>query len=277
MQNRTPSAPNEGNPIPAFTPVPRERSRFDGWTPERQQAFIDALADTGSVTSACQRINMSTVGAYALKRTPGAESFRAAWDAALNFGVQTLTDLAIDRVKHGTPVPIFWKGEQVGERRRYNERLHMFILKHHQPHIYSPPQLKTGTKHIETLKREWAEEHLPSFQERHQASLDWLKRIDDVRGILLRELAQKPETRAAWELLVGPTDWDRVEASQHGEATQFFTNNTNFPGTQVLLLQKADDEGKTVEDLAFGRGGERYAQAGQTSEPSSTDVTLDGL
>ncbi|HEX2763027.1 MAG TPA: hypothetical protein VHM92_04155 [Allosphingosinicella sp.] len=33
-------------PSLAFTPVPR-RYRHDGWTPERQVAFIEALADTG--------------------------------------------------------------------------------------------------------------------------------------------------------------------------------------------------------------------------------------
>lgn len=40
-----------GAPIPDFTPVPR-RYRHDGWTPERQKAFIEALADTGCVTRA---------------------------------------------------------------------------------------------------------------------------------------------------------------------------------------------------------------------------------
>jgi hypothetical protein len=35
-------------PIPDFAPVPR-KYRFDGWTAERQRAFIAALAETGSV------------------------------------------------------------------------------------------------------------------------------------------------------------------------------------------------------------------------------------
>jgi hypothetical protein len=40
------------DPLPSFLPVPREKIRHDGWTPERQTRFIEALADTGSVRAA---------------------------------------------------------------------------------------------------------------------------------------------------------------------------------------------------------------------------------
>ena len=133
MQNLVPSmAPL---PIPPFTPVPR-KARYDGWTDERQQAFIAALAETGSVTAACRRINMSTTGAYQLRMAEGAEGFRAAWDAALAHGVQKLADIAMERAMEGVPVPVFHKGEQCGERRRYNDYLLMFILRHRLPHLY---------------------------------------------------------------------------------------------------------------------------------------------
>lgn len=152
MKNLTPAE----LPIPDFTPVPR-RYRYDGWTPERQRAFIAALAETGSVKAACRRINMSQEGAYYLRRQPGAESLRAAWQAALDHGVQTLTDIAIDRAIEGVSVPVFWRGEQVGEKRWYNDRLLMFILKHHLPARYGTKPLPEGTKHPDTLAREAAE------------------------------------------------------------------------------------------------------------------------
>lgn len=47
MRNRTPVPARERPPLPEFTPVPR-KPRHDGWTPERQKAFIAALADTGA-------------------------------------------------------------------------------------------------------------------------------------------------------------------------------------------------------------------------------------
>ena len=43
-----------GLALPAFEPVPRKTRRHDGWTPERQKAFIAALADTGSVKRAAR-------------------------------------------------------------------------------------------------------------------------------------------------------------------------------------------------------------------------------
>lgn len=150
-----PAAAPPADPL-AFSPVPR-KYRYDGWTAERQRAFIAALAETGSVTAAARRINMTTVGAYHLRRQPGADSFRAAWEAALASGVQRLTDIAFERAIEGVPVPVFHKGEQVGERRWYNDRLLMFVLKHHQPERYGKPAaLPAGTKHPDTLAHEAA-------------------------------------------------------------------------------------------------------------------------
>ena len=69
--------------LPAFDSVP-VKYRHDGWTPARQKAFIGALADTGSVSRAARYVNMSPEGAYYLRRRPGSESFRRAWEAAAN-------------------------------------------------------------------------------------------------------------------------------------------------------------------------------------------------
>ena len=152
MQKRVPAPPI----VPDFTPVPR-KYRHDGWTAERQRAFIDALAQTGSVKAAARKINMSSEGAYYLRRQPGAESFRAAWEAALDHGVQCLTDIAIDRALEGVPVPVFYKGEVVGEKRWFNDRLLMFVLKHHLRDRYGR-DLPRGTRHPDTVAREEAEE-----------------------------------------------------------------------------------------------------------------------
>ena len=152
MRNLVPSP----LPIPDFTPVPRKCRRYDGWTAERQRAFIEALADTGSVKAAAHRINMSFEGAYYLRRQPGAESFAAAWNAALDHGVQQLADIALERAMQGVPVPVFYKGEQCGEKRWYNDRLLMFLLKHRLTGYDSTP-LPRGTRHPDTIAREAAE------------------------------------------------------------------------------------------------------------------------
>ena len=48
---------NTGDDAP-FGPVPL-RYRHDGWTPERQQAFIEALAGCGCVDAACRALGRS--------------------------------------------------------------------------------------------------------------------------------------------------------------------------------------------------------------------------
>ncbi|WP_052507848.1 hypothetical protein [Sphingomonas hengshuiensis] len=162
MTNRSP------NPIvPDFTPVPR-KYRFDGWTVERQRAFIAALAATGSVTAAARRVGMAKEGAYQMRLQPEAASFRAAWEAALDAGVRALSDIAVERAMEGVPVPVFYKGEQCGERRWYNDRLLMFVLRHHDPERYGPPAaLPRGTRHAETIARE-AAKNCPVCRQRRE-------------------------------------------------------------------------------------------------------------
>lgn len=130
MQNRTPIAKEARPPLPEFTPVPR-KYRHDGWTPERQKAFISALADTGSVSRAAAMVNMAQTNCYTLRRAPGAESFRRAWEAALDFGVARLKDIAFERAIDGYLVPVFVAGKLMGFRRRHNDALLMFCLRHY--------------------------------------------------------------------------------------------------------------------------------------------------
>jgi hypothetical protein len=118
-------------PIPAFTPVPRERYRHDGWTPERQRAFIGALADTGCVSRAARMVNMAQVNCYTLRRAPGAEEFRAAWDAALDCGLAQMKGIAFERAIEGELIPVFANGRHMGFRRKRNDALLMFCLRHY--------------------------------------------------------------------------------------------------------------------------------------------------
>jgi len=120
----------------AFDIVPL-RNRHDGWTPERQQAFIAALAESGCVTEACQAVGMSSQSAYRLRRDFEAQGFRRAWEAALDYAVRRLSDAAFSRAIHGVPVPHYYQGEVVGEHHRYDEKLTMFLLRYRDPMRYA--------------------------------------------------------------------------------------------------------------------------------------------
>jgi len=131
MQNRTPTQ----LAVPDFTPVPR-KYRHDGWTAERQEAFLKALATCGCVTHAARSVGLSRESAYQLYNRPAAHAFRRGWDALLDCSLRVVEDEAWSRAVNGVARPIFFQGEQVGEYRHYDERLTMFLLRSYRPERY---------------------------------------------------------------------------------------------------------------------------------------------
>ncbi|HYD25963.1 MAG TPA: hypothetical protein VEB68_14335 [Croceibacterium sp.] len=179
MPDRTPA-------LPAFTPVPRAKDRSNGWKPEVQRAFIEALAETGSVRAACRRVGRSDRGAYQLLHHPEAAGFRAAWDAALAFGVRRIEDGAMDRALYGVEEQVFYHGELRAVRRRFNERLVMFMLRNRAPDRFGEGKSKglsaldkaTLRKREKEWRAAWEEEQRRLDDERRQrthAKIDaWL-------------------------------------------------------------------------------------------------------
>ncbi|MDE2620231.1 MAG: hypothetical protein KGL54_08725 [Sphingomonadales bacterium] len=153
-------------PAPAFTPVPRQCNRHDGWTAERQHGFIEALLVTGSVRAAAHAVNMTPEGAYLLRRAPRAGSFRKAWEQALAAGVQRLEDIAMERALNGTEEPVYSYGKLVGTRRVHNDRLLMFLLRNRAPARFAATQTRLGPDgarmvsetRLKTLKKQWRAE-----------------------------------------------------------------------------------------------------------------------
>ena len=66
-----------------FEPVPRSGMRVDGWSAERQRAFIALLATTGSTRRAAKALEMSPHGIIKLRQAKGADSFNSAFDRAM--------------------------------------------------------------------------------------------------------------------------------------------------------------------------------------------------
>lgn len=107
-----------------FDSVPL-RSRRDGWTPERQLAFIALVAKGLRPGRAAARLGMRRQGAYALRARAGAESFAAAWDAAAVVATRRrIADRAgrglYARAIAGVPVHIPHRGRIVATERRFD-------------------------------------------------------------------------------------------------------------------------------------------------------------
>ncbi|MBO6526242.1 hypothetical protein [Erythrobacter sp.] len=154
--------PKPPSTLPAFTPVPRKKDRSNGWKPHVQRAFIEALADTGSVAAACRMVRRSTHGAYHLRRQPGAEEFAAAWEAAVDLGMRRIEDTAMDRALNGVEVPVYSYGKLVGTRTVHNDRLLMFTLRNRAPERFAEGRPKglnaIGKMDEERLKKKWRAE-----------------------------------------------------------------------------------------------------------------------
>lgn len=131
MPKQTPSP--EKPDLPAdplhFAPVPRQQYRENGWIPARQAAFVQKLAETGSVRQAAAAVNMSRVSCYNLKNHPQGVDFARAWDAAMDMGVQHLKDIAFERAVEGRLEPVWQAGKLAGHKRVYSDGLLMFLLR----------------------------------------------------------------------------------------------------------------------------------------------------
>ena len=125
-----------------LTPPPRDdappplpsvavgRLRADGWTAERQRAFILHLAHSACVSHACAHVGLSKQSAYALRNAAPASVFAIAWAAAVRMGRERLLDEATERALEGRKVAVRYRGEVVGTEIVPNDRLAMFLLSH---------------------------------------------------------------------------------------------------------------------------------------------------
>ncbi len=104
------------------------------WTRLKMVRFLELLAETGSVSVAAKCVGMSRQSAYRLRARLLRQPFDLAWEAALEFGLQQLAHAALDRALNGILVPVFYKGEKVGERRVFNERATLNLMLA-MPHI----------------------------------------------------------------------------------------------------------------------------------------------
>ncbi len=91
------------------------------FTPERRVRFLHILATAGNVRRACHMVGVSPQSAYVHKRRDAA--FAAGWDAALILARDAAEEVLAERALQGTHETIFYRGEAVGSRTRFDARL----------------------------------------------------------------------------------------------------------------------------------------------------------
>lgn len=90
-------------------------------TPARKLRFLDELARHGNVRVAAARVGVSRSGVYLARGRDGV--FAAAWRAALVLGRDRAVAEVAERALEGWQEPVFYRGQQVALRRRYDTRL----------------------------------------------------------------------------------------------------------------------------------------------------------
>lgn len=100
-------------------------------TPEKEAEFLENLGETANVTASCKATGIARSTAYEWR--DDSESFRKAWDTAVERGTDALEDEATRRAKDGVTKPVHYKGERVDEVQEYSDTLLMFLLKGRRP------------------------------------------------------------------------------------------------------------------------------------------------
>ena len=118
-----PSARTPISPPPGAEPVPTsaEAAKHTIFSPRHQAAFLENLASFGNVRLACRAARVSPQTAYRTRRRSPALAH--AWDAALLAARHVAEEVLADRALNGVEEAIFYHGEEIATRRRYDSRL----------------------------------------------------------------------------------------------------------------------------------------------------------
>lgn len=120
-------------------PTPAEQVRADGWSPTRQRQFLETLAATGIITTACDAVHISARAAYALRIRRDGAAFRLGWDAAILIARARLADELLARALNGHE-EVIRKDEDTITRHRHDNRLAMSMLSRLDRMADSPPE-----------------------------------------------------------------------------------------------------------------------------------------
>lgn len=107
-------------------------------TAERQQKFLNCLAESGNVSLSAKLAGTSRVRVYALRRSDPA--FKQAWDEAEEIAADRLEEEARRRAVEGFDEPLVSGGKLVQDAaghvvtvRRYSDALLLALLRAHRP------------------------------------------------------------------------------------------------------------------------------------------------
>ena len=124
---------------PKRKPSIRTKVEARGW----QGRFLKALADIPNISHALKKARVTASSAYVWRdRHP---EFKKAWEEALQAGIDSIEEVAMQRVKNGVRKGVWMKDargriQRVETIAEYPEGLTQFLLKAHRPKVYREPK-----------------------------------------------------------------------------------------------------------------------------------------
>ena len=103
-------------------------------TPENMTKFLNFLSENGNISESARSCNLSRRTLYACRELD--PTFAAAWDEALELGLNAIEDEAIRRAAQGVEEPVFYAGLPCGTVRKYSDLLMIFLFKSRRPTRY---------------------------------------------------------------------------------------------------------------------------------------------
>jgi hypothetical protein len=115
-------------------------------TPKDRAAFLEALQNTGNVSTSCQIAGLPRSCVYDWREADS--DFAAHWASALELGCDALEDEAVRRGCDGWLKPVYHQGKEVGAIQEYSDTPLIFMLKARRPPKFRdnfvPPQNKAA-------------------------------------------------------------------------------------------------------------------------------------
>ena len=104
-------------------PVLTSSRESNGWTIQRQRAFLEMLAQCGYVDRAAGLVGMTRQSAYYFRQSAAGRAFDLAWDAALLLARQRMIDQTYELAFEGSVEQIYRDGKLVQEKRKRDPKM----------------------------------------------------------------------------------------------------------------------------------------------------------
>ncbi|HEX8226103.1 MAG TPA: hypothetical protein VF605_20035 [Allosphingosinicella sp.] len=254
----------------AFEPVPL-RYREDGFTPEKQRAYVEALADCGIAREAAARVGLTEQAINRARRRSDARSFDDACEAAHLFGARRIRSTVWERAIEGTVKGRYYHGELIAEERVHDNRLLTYLYGKVE-HLLARDEKKSRDicdnweAHMEAL-----DQGLPAPGREPEAPSAECAEEEEFTGV------EVWETEGIWWTgFPPPADFDGIEEGRYGDLSY---------RRSLSDLEQAEIDAEAEEELAeacarrdrfFGFPGgalssPEEAETYETSEPSDPD------